>query len=929
MLRPISHAAQALLLAAGAQATSVASPASLEQVDDYRDARGAKKGGVRKDLTMDQKNAWLKELLRAKDAAVARDGLKRGQWLREFVQSTWPCTKRDKSGFGQRRSLCYRLLQAQRGKQEEPELAPSGPCDATKPSSALYYAQISTVDQYKSRGPARAGKLPPVRKTIRKRNHQGRQQLCPEIGFELWTWFVDTVRNVRSRIGNSILQAQAEKLKIDIQDASDDLIRDGRMTENQRPKLPKINASWIQSWRKRYRVSHKTTTIVYKVSRAKLVMRLGVFWRNCIRIRYFHKRMFPNGKLRCRSYDQKPLYFNQAGDTGTLASMDEREVEVRENCHATRARFTVMTKSVSKELDESGEDVKARSHNTGDPNSLAVLFKAAGTGERIAQALQVPEKTLVQFGPKGSYRTEQVLAFLKWDLGVADGNGDLELVFLDWFSAHLADEVRDYIVEEGHVPLYIPGGATPWVATLDTHAHAPYQREYLSAEEADNLAQMLAGAAMPACDRQTVLTRASDTWGLVDHDKLGETAWIHDGVLLPLDGSGDHNLRHQCEPFWRELGMSAVRDRILASIDVSIRHGDLTRWSQWPELLEPYDNHPGQVEGEETGRERIGDPSDDEDDGEDGCDLVQEDAGDEDEDAEDHEGNHGGSDDDLDGGAPAAVNSSGSSGSHVKSARSPWDATVSGHPATRDLHVLLAAQQTMQESKLNDPQLAKVLSHRIREVGKRAASTTNPHVVAALREQGQQRRDDLAQRRQGARNARQESMDLDLKVKRAKLEYDAAKVKSVAEAAIAKARLAEVEKEKVQLALTAKDLKTKQRLIRLHYATVLYNRLLHFTELDKKKNRHKLEELKVLTTQQAKREAGAKTMIPPPFMDATRNSILLIKFNYDATEFVFLASLLGLALLTSLSDDGTVFLCFPQSAFPRREHVLGEPRGSA
>ena len=38
---------------------------------------------------------------------------------------------------------------------------------------------------------------------------------CPEIGAELFQWFVDTIRHVKARVGNDILIAKAKQILLD------------------------------------------------------------------------------------------------------------------------------------------------------------------------------------------------------------------------------------------------------------------------------------------------------------------------------------------------------------------------------------------------------------------------------------------------------------------------------------------------------------------------------------------------------------------------------------------------------------------------------------------------------------------------------------------------------------------------------------------
>ena len=118
-------------------------------------------------------------------------------------------------------------------------------------------------------------------------------------------------------------------------------------------------------------------------------------------MRYFHSKMFPNKRLRCRSYDQKPLYFNQAGDKGSFACRDDPEVTVREIDSASRARFTAMIKNVDKDPDESMEEVAARSHGSGNPMRLGVLFKTKGKERKLERISLFPLMFCFSLHPRG------------------------------------------------------------------------------------------------------------------------------------------------------------------------------------------------------------------------------------------------------------------------------------------------------------------------------------------------------------------------------------------------------------------------------------------------------------------------------------------------------------------------------------------------
>ena len=82
-----------------------------------------------------------------------------------------------------------------------------------------------------------------------------------------------------------------------------------------------------------------------------------------------------------------------------------------------------------------------------------------GLGGTLA-GLSAPDWCKLQHQSRGSYRTEDVLNFLDWALPAAESEQDSAVVMLDWFSAHLAEEVQALVRAKGHVLLYHGGGTT-------------------------------------------------------------------------------------------------------------------------------------------------------------------------------------------------------------------------------------------------------------------------------------------------------------------------------------------------------------------------------------------------------------------------------------------------------------------------------------
>ena len=74
--------------------------------------------------------------------------------------------------------------------------------------------------------------------------------------------------------------------------------------------------------------------------------------------------------------------------------------------------------------------------------------------------LSAPPWCKLQYQERGSYRAEDCVDFLDWALPAASCPADSVVVMLDWFSAHLSEEVQALIRAKGHVLLFHGGGTT-------------------------------------------------------------------------------------------------------------------------------------------------------------------------------------------------------------------------------------------------------------------------------------------------------------------------------------------------------------------------------------------------------------------------------------------------------------------------------------
>ena len=138
----------------------------------------------------------------------------------------------------------------------------------------------------------------------------GRRVKFPELGFELYQWLVDTVDNLKCRVFGWMLMMQARIIIKDILQYAEE---QGVITD-----VPQIEGTgWLSRWRLEWAVCVRAVTLVYKVSWANLVTRVGIGLRNNVRLRTLWRLFFGNRPFKVITCDQKPFWFNSNGSLST------------------------------------------------------------------------------------------------------------------------------------------------------------------------------------------------------------------------------------------------------------------------------------------------------------------------------------------------------------------------------------------------------------------------------------------------------------------------------------------------------------------------------------------------------------------------------------------------------------------------------------
>jgi hypothetical protein len=411
----------------------------------------------------------------------------------------------------------------------------------------------------------------------------GRQATAPELSEELWHWFIDTIRNLKVRLDTSILIAQCNLIKMDMERFNDMKRTNGEFDKV--VELPnEIDYKWLARWRKFYGVTWRTRNICYKVSRTKLLSRLGVFWRNIIRFRYLWQLLFGT-EVKFLSGDQKPFYFNNNDAVKLLAVRGWNRIECIEDHAATRERCSAMSLCLSYE----DALMKAEGYPL-----FEMLFKGMGTKGNVKSK---SPHCAVQWAERGSYRTEHVLDWLNL---VLPRDGTKVCVLLDWYACHKDAEVVKFIRDRGHHLLLLGGGTTPWVQVPDTHLHHEFSQLFKADERRAMLEfRMLRPHKLYTRKKQDVLDKAFDVWKRLDHSK-SIRGHAENGITNKLDGSDDEFLSSMIKSIWFEIKMPEERERIMADIKDGYDSKDLTSMEDYyAKLHEEYDHHAPVYEGNE------------------------------------------------------------------------------------------------------------------------------------------------------------------------------------------------------------------------------------------------------------------------------------------------------------------------------------------
>ena len=177
----------------------------------------------------------------------------------------------------------------------------------------------------------------------------------------------------------------------------------------------------------------------------------------------------------CTNVDQSPFHKNEAGskEYGTIALKGAPTIPLIENHAATRERWSLNSITKSDE-----QEVRRRLPG------FETMWKAEGKQVELQLQEYVFNKALpftvtVVTGNSGSYKEEDIVAFLEKHLLPWTHDRRWELFFLDAYAPGLTDNVQRLCWSRGYVEITHGGGASSVTQTNDTDHHLWVRKRFI------------------------------------------------------------------------------------------------------------------------------------------------------------------------------------------------------------------------------------------------------------------------------------------------------------------------------------------------------------------------------------------------------------------------------------------------------------------
>ena len=339
---------------------------------------------------------------------------------------------------------------------------------------------------------------------------------------------------------------------------------------------------WCKRWEQEYGLSFRKANRKYAVPRSVQKQRLEIFWLILFRVRLFILLVFGYDPI-IVNFDQSPFHNNESGsqDKPTL-NLTSAKVPIIEGNSEVKARWTANLSTVSKQAATPQSRHQIPFHE--------MMFKAARDGQvygRLQEFIRsrgFPRWMSVTVAPKGSYREQDVIAFLEKHLDEWEEGRDWRILLADDYSAHKTENVRHLAWSRGYILIIHGGGNTPVSQTCDTDLNQHVRGSYGTRETQILLEKMRFGETVPKISHEESLMIMLEVLSDPALHQRASEGYKKTGQSVDLYGKEDGLICREAGEFWNETttdgypGMRARIDVDLAAVADEIRSKGIV-WS--------------------------------------------------------------------------------------------------------------------------------------------------------------------------------------------------------------------------------------------------------------------------------------------------------------------------------------------------------------
>ena len=355
---------------------------------------------------------------------------------------------------------------------------------------------------------------------------------------------------------------------------------------------------WFRRWEEEYGLSMRFANRKYAVPRHVQKERMEIFWVVLFRVRLFIFLKFGYDPL-ILNWDQSPFHHNESGSQNKqILAVRCSTVPVVEGNSDVKSRWTA-------QLTTSSQFTAVAGCPDCPKPPAECMFKAVPDGPvdaRLQEFLRsrgFPTWFTVTTGPKGSYREQDIISFLKKHLEPWSEGRDWRIMLADDFSAHKSENVWAFCWSRGYILLIHGGGSTPVGQTVDTDLNEHVRRDYGDKEVRLLIEQMRNGQNVPCLKPEDCMLLMLEVLSNPELHARGAAGYKSVGQSIDLYGKEDDLVVREAGVFWREVTVNKKHESMRPKINAELAElkseydEQRLKWSQQSvrRLITPYPPH--------------------------------------------------------------------------------------------------------------------------------------------------------------------------------------------------------------------------------------------------------------------------------------------------------------------------------------------------